>query len=277
MKKERRITALGLIVDTLVTLIKIYGGLVFNSYAILTSGFYTVVNMGDNFLAYTGSILGGRRANKKEPLGYGKKQIMTYLVFGIIIVLLSVFIFLKSFFMTYSSTDIRLSILMTVVIVADLSWATFQFRNAKSIQSNMLMDASHDDFYDVLVTIVVVLFSILSNYVVIFDLLGSIFVSIILLIKGIKIICNSYVYLTGQNDKSKKIIKIIKDVIDEIEYVDYVDSNIINTKKYYKLIIELKTITDISLSDLIIQEMIIKEKIREKNNKIKLIEFDIKV
>ena len=70
MKRERRLTVFGIIINSLVTFLKIYAGMVFNSYTLMVSGYYTLCNMSQDFLAYSGSVARGRRASRTEAFGY---------------------------------------------------------------------------------------------------------------------------------------------------------------------------------------------------------------
>ncbi len=273
MKRERRITVLSIGVNSLVTFVKIYAGLIFNSYTLMVSGYNTLCDTTLDFMAYSGSVFRGRRANRKEPFGYGRCQNYATIFVGIVIVLLGVFIVFKSFFLNYVVTDLKVLLVLFVVAIIMLVYGNFLFRNAKEIQSTMLMDMAHISFYDGAITAGNIFFIFLSSIIPVFDLLGCLFMGAVLMYKGIGIIINNFILLNCQNDQNKTVIKKIERIIKDGEGISYSNCNLINVKKYYKVVIEILVDDDVSLNDLILWEEYLRGNIKASKISVKFVEF----
>lgn len=273
MKNERKNTVLSIVIDALVTFAKIYAGLIFNSYTLVVSGYNSLLDASLSFTAYTGSIFRGRRANKKEPFGYGKKEHITLIILGIFIIALGLFIIGKSFFLNYKVTDLKILVPLFIISMCLLVFANYLFKMAKQEQSIMLIDISHDNFYDGVITIISVFFIFLSNFIPIFDMLGCIFGGIVFVVKGLNIVINNILLIYGQNDQSKVVAKNIKKYINEVEGIKYSNCNLINVKNFYKVTIEVLIKDDVSLNDLILWEEYQRSNIKASKLNIKYIEY----
>ena len=240
MKKERRITVLSIAINSLITFVKIYGGLVFCSYTLMVSGYNTLANALIDFSAFSGSVARGRRASRKEPFGYGKKECLASSTIGFIVFLTGIFIILKTFFLEFDITNIKILLVMALLILSEYLYSNYLFKNSKSIQSEMLMDMAHTEYYLTSLDVVTVFFVFLSNIMPVFDLLGSLFLGSILIYKGINIVKYNYTLINCQNVRSKKIINAIEHVIKNGDGIHYSNCTLVNTKNYYKAIIEIE-------------------------------------
>lgn len=273
MKNERKNTVLSIVIDALITFVKIYAGLIFNSYTLMVSGYNTLLDTSMDFVAYTGSIFRGRRANKKEPFGYGTKENITLIFLGIFIILLGIYMGIKTFFLEFSNPNLRILVPIFVIVICLLTFANYLFKIAKNEQSMMLMNLAHDHYMDLIMTIFIVFFIFLSKFIPVFDMLGTLFGCLVFIYKGIIIIINNLLYLKGQNDQSKKVIKEIKSLVNEIDGIKYSNCNLVNVKNFYKVIIEVLISDDVSLHDLILWEEYEKGKIKSSKMKIRFVEF----
>lgn len=273
MKRERRLTVFGIIINSLVTFLKIYAGMVFNSYTLMVSGYYTLCNMSQDFLAYSGSVARGRRASRTEAFGYGKWPLLSLVFYGLIIFFLGLFVFIKSFSLNYVRTDLKIIVVIFIVLVSLALFARNLFKNAKDIQSEMLMDMAHFTAYDYYLTLISIIFIVISCFIPLFDMFGSLYLSLMIMLKSVNVILNAFVMLNGQNDQNKKIIKAVEKIINEGDGIYYSNSNLVNVKNFYKISIEVLVDDDVNLTDLILWEYHLMEKIRVNRLHISMVEF----
>lgn len=273
MKEERRITVLSIVLDAITTFAKIYAGLIFNSYTLMTSGYNTLSDMIIDFMGFSGSVIRGRRASRREPFGYGKIENYATIFVGFIISILSLFIIIKSFFLKFVETDLKILLVLLIIVVTRLIYSNILFKNAKSIQSEMLMDISHASYYDAVCSAASVFFIFLGSIIPVFDLFGSLLFGINMAHKGINIIINNLISLNCQNDQSKKVIKKIEDIIKDGEGITYSNCNLINNNKFYKVVIEILIDDDVTLHDLVLWEEYLKGNIKSSKLNIKYVEF----
>lgn len=273
MKRERRLTVFGIIINSLVTFLKIYAGMVFNSYTLMVSGYYTLCNMSQDFLAYSGSVARGRRACRTEAFGYGKWPLLSLVFYGLIIFFLGLFVFIKSFSLNYVRTDLKILFIILIVLVSLVMFARNLFKNAKDIQSEMLMDMAHYTAYDFYLSLVSIIFIVISSFIPVFDMFGSLYLSLMIMLKSVNVMLNAFVMLNGQNDQNKKIIKTVEKIINEGDGIYYSNSNLVNVKNFYKISIEVLVDDDVNLTDLILWEYHLMEKIRVNRLHISMVEF----
>ena len=273
MKKERRVTVLSIVINSLVTFIKIYAGIIFNSYTLMVSGYNTLSCAVVDFLGFSGSVARGRRASRKEPFGYGKKECLSFSFVGLIFLLLGIFIIIKSFFLEFKSTNIKILFVLLLLALVQFIFSNYIFKNAKSIQSEMLMDMAHASYYDAVVNVLVIFFAFLANIMPVFDLIGSLFLGTILIYKGVNIIIRNFISLNCQNVRSKKVITKIENIIKNGEGINYSNCTLVNVKDFYKAVIEITIDDFVSLHDLIMWEEYLKDSIKSSNLKVKYIEF----
>lgn len=273
MKRERRLTVFGIIINSLVTFLKIYAGMVFNSYTLMVSGYYTLCNMSQDFLGYSGSVARGRRACRTEAFGYGKWPLLSLVFYGLIIFFLGLFVFIKSFSLNYVITDLKIMVVIFIVLVSLALFARNLFKNAKDIQSEMLMDMAHFTAYDYYLTLISIIFIVISCFIPLFDMFGSLYLSLMIMLKSVNVILNAFVMLNGQNDQNKKIIKSVEKIINEGDGIYYSNCNLVNVKNFYKISIEVLVDDDVNLTDLILWEYHLMERIRVNKLHISMVEF----
>lgn len=273
MKEERKVVVTSLFINVLVIFAKIFSGLVFGSYTLIVGGYYTLCNFTSDFLGFSSSLVRGRKASKKEPFGYGKLPMYAMSSYGLIIVLVGLFVLIKAFFLKYDYIDLRIILPIMVIVFSLFVFAKILFKKGKDVQSEMLMDITHDTYFDGIISVIGIFFIVLGSFMPIFDLLGVIFVSLLIINKGIKIIVDNILLVKGQNDLSKKIIKAVESSMKECDGIYYSNCNLINVRNYYKAVVEVLVDDEVILSDLIMWEEYVKGKIKSLKFGIKMVDF----
>ncbi len=273
MIRERIITFLDLVVNSVITFLCIYAGLVFGSYTIIVCGYYTLLDMFEDSISFFTGLVRGRRANKKCILGFGKKELSIQMLIGMVIFAIGIFVLIKDFFLKYNHLDIKLLFILICLSIVKYLFASFEFRNGKTIQSSMLMNLAHDNFYAGLIFIAIIFFVYMGAIIPVFDLLGTIFLGVIIILKGFLSILESMILLNGENKQDKKVIVDIKKTCKKCD-VEFLYADIINVEEFYKVNLEILVNDDIKLLDLIILEIDLKYKIKLMNKKVKLISID---
>lgn len=273
MKEERKVVVTSLFINALVIFAKIFSGLVFGSYTLIVGGYYTLCNFTSDFLGFSSSLVRGRKASKKEPFGYGKLPMYAMSSYGLIIVLVGLFVLIKAFFLKYDYIDLRIILPIMVIVFSLFVFAKILFKKGKDVQSEMLMDITHDTYFDGIISVIGIFFIVLDSFMPIFDLLGVIFVSLLIINKGIKIIVDNILLVKGQNDLSKKIIKAVESSMKECDGIYYSNCNLINVRNYYKAVVEVLVDDEVILSDLIMWEEYVKGKIKSLRFGIKMVDF----
>ena len=275
MKKEHKNLVFSMIINIMITTLKIVGGLIFNSYTLVAGGYYTLCNFIQEFLAYIGSKINHRRANIKHPFGFGKIEYIAQIIVGLIFILIAVFILIKSIYLTYDIANHKIIFTLLIILLFLYLNAQYLLEIGKKIRSQALFISSRSSFYDASVTLISSIFIILSIWISLFDFFGSLFIVITLFYKGMKIIIDNVVLITGQNDTSTKITNKIKKIMNSYKEVKLSDISLINVKNFYCITIEMGIDDNINVNQLIKIENNLRYKIYKEKINIKMIDFEI--
>ena len=115
----------------------------------------------------------------------------------------------------------------------------------------------------------------LSIKIPLINLYGCLFISVLIFIKGYKIITSNIILMHSSNDTSKKVNDKVKQIINKYNNVYFNSINLNNISKHYTATIEISIDDDLSLPELIKIEREIKYNIYRAKLKIKHIDFEI--
>ena len=262
-------------INLVVSLLKIIGGIFLKSYTLITSGYYTLCDFSEEILAYTGSLIGHKRANKKHPFGFGKSEYIAQILVGVIFILLAIYLFIKSLYLEYAQTNPIIAFVIISVSLMQFLNSNYLLQIGKDIHSQMLFASSHSSYFDALLTIISSLFILLSVWVSFFDYLGVLFIIIIIFYRGIRIIFDNIILINGQNDNSEKITNKIKSIVKRSKNVTFSAVSLVNVKNYYCITVEIGIEDAITMGELLRLEFSLRKKIHNNIKSIKTIDFEI--
>ena len=275
MKKERKSLVFSMFINLVVSMLKIIGGTFLKSYTLITSGYYTLCNFSEEFLATIGSLIGHKRANKKHPFGFGKTEYCAQILVGVLFILLAIYLFIKSLFLEYAQTEPTLAFVIISVTLMLFLNSNYLLQIGKDIHSQMLFASSHSSYFDALLTIASSLFILLSVWISFFDYLGVLFIIFFIFYRGLKIIADNIILINGQNDNSEKITNKIKSIVKKTKNVTFSSVSLINIKNYYCITVEIGVEDALTMGELIRLEYSLRKKIQTNIKNIKDIDFEI--
>lgn len=275
MKKERKSLIFSMFINLTVSILKIIGGLFLGSYTLVTTGYYTLCDFAEETLAFIGSLIGHKRANKKHPFGYGKTEYIVQILVGIIFIFLAIYIFIKSLYLEYAQTNPIITFVIISVTLMQFLNSNYLLQIGKDIHSQMLFASCHSSYYDALLTIISSLFILLSVWISFFDYLGVLLLIILIFYKGLRIILDNIILINGQNDNSDKITNKIKSIVKKTKNVTFSSASLVNVKDYYCVTIEIGVEDALTMGELIRLEYSLRKKIQTNIKNIKDIDFEI--
>ena len=238
-------------------------------------GYYTLCNYISEAIAYIGSVISMRKANMRHPFGFGKQESILHIFVGIILIITSIYLFEQTFYLdfTYASGNI-IFIMITIILMHFLN-SNYTFNISKNIFSQSLYITSKNSYYDALLNILMFILIMLSIKIPLINLYGCLFISVLIFIKGYKIITSNIILMHSSNDTSKKVNDKVKQIINKYNNVYFNSINLNNINKHYTATIEISIDDDLSLPELIKIEREIKYNIYRAKLKIKHIDFEI--
>lgn len=275
MIKEGQTLNLSMFINLALAIIKIVCGIFFNSYILIMLGYYTLCNYIEESIAYIGSIISMRKANMRHPFGFGKQESILHIFVGILFIITSIYLFEKTFYLdfTYASSNI-IFIMITIILMHFLN-SNYTFNISKNIFSQCLYITSKNSYFDAVLNILMFMFILLSIKIPLINLYGCLLISILIFIKGYKIIASNIILMHSANDTSKKINNKVKQIINKFNHVYFNSINLNNINKHYTATIEISIDDNLSLYELIKIERKIKYNIYRANLKITHIDFEI--
>lgn len=275
MKKERKSLVFSMFINLVVSMLKIIGGLLLNSYTLITTGYYTLCDFSEEVLAFIGSLIGHKRANKKHPFGFGKTEYIAQILVGVIFIFLAIYIFIKSLYLEYAQTDPIITFVILSVTLMQFLNSNYLLQIGKDIHSQMLFTSCHSSYYDALLTIISSLFIFLSVWVSFFDYLGVLLIIILIFYKGLRIIFDNIILINGQNDNSDKITNKVKNIVKKTKDVTFSSISLVNVKNYYCVTIEIGVEDALTMGELLRLEFYLRNQIHQSIKTIKTIDFEI--
>lgn len=275
MIKEEQTLNVSMFINLALAIIKIVCGIFFNSYILMMLGYFTLCNYISEAFAYIGSVIRMRKANMRHPFGFGKQESILHIFVGIILIITSIYLFEQTFYLdfTYASGNI-IFIMITIILMHFLN-SNYTFNISKNIFSQSLYITSKNSYYDAILNILMFILIMLSIKIPLINLYGCLFISVLIFIKGYKIITSNIILMHSSNDTSKKVNDKVKQIINKYNNVYFNSINLNNISKHYTATIEISIDDDLSLPELIKIEREIKYNIYRAKLKIKHIDFEI--
>lgn len=210
----------GIVVNILLSAVKLIIGIFANSISIISDGLNNVTDAGSSIVTMIGFKVSQKKIDKDHPWGHGRMEYITAFIVDILIVLVGVELFKSSFDKIIHPTlpDIStITIVILVIAVLTKLWL-FIFYNkiAKTIDSAAIKGNAYDSISDSISTFVVLLSAIIAKiFGISIDGYASILVSIFILFTGFKAL--------------KETIDLLLGMKPDIEFVEKLEAF---TKKY---------------------------------------------
>ncbi len=274
MKKERITCLVSCFINIIITLLKIICGMIFKSYALITSGYYTLMNLINDAIALIMGKFESRRANNRYPFGYGKEEFIFQIVLGFIMLLFSGFIIYKTFIHSYVTPNINIIYFIILIILLIVLNANYLFNVGKNIRSEFLIANCKITYKDLLSTGLTFLIVLASTFFPIMDMVGCLYIAFLIIQEGLSTIINGLYIMNAETINDDKIRKDVAKIVNDNKMVEFSDIEILRIKSYYQIIIEI-SLSSNSIADLIKIEQNIKRNIKKRNRKIIFIDFNV--
>ena len=203
----------GIIVNILLSAVKLIIGIFANSISIISDALNNVTDAGSSIVTMIGFKVSQKKIDKDHPWGHGRMEYITAFIVDILIVLVGVELFKSSFdkIITPTLPDIStVTIVILVIAVLTKLWL-FLFYNkiAKTIDSAAIKGNAYDSISDSISTFVVLLSAIVAKiFGISIDGYASILVAIFILFTGFKALKETIDLLLGMKPDTEFVEKL---------------------------------------------------------------------
>lgn len=273
-----------LFANVFLTFLKIVMGFIGNSKALVADGVHSLSDLSTDVIAILGDKLSEKPADRDHPYGHGKINYLTSALIGIFIVFMGFSLFKNSFGISFIIPSKITIFVVAITIVIKYFVSSLLIRVGKKQNNNILITSGNESFSDVFSSILVLVSLILSqfsNYHFIFkymDMLGSIIVSIIILIMGIRILMDNFSSLIGRMELSHaKLDRVLKYLNSKYESGDVkiVDVLLLKYGTYYRAVIKINVRCNMMISELLVINKKIENDLLNSNFNIKYVNIDV--
>ena len=219
MNKNTKVMVVSLITNIFLALIKIVGGIIGKSSALLADGIHSMSDFATDIFAIIGSYLSNKPADKEHPYGHGKIEYLVSIFIGVVIIFLGLTIIKSSFQKEIVVPSLIVIIVSFFTIFLKYLLSNYVIKKGKEYNSSILLSSGKESKSDVLSSIVVfisILLMHLSNIISIFkyaDMIATILVGILILKIGFEVLLENSRTILGQVETNPEIIDKIKDII----------------------------------------------------------------
>lgn len=276
-KKETIALIISMIINIIISIIKVFGGILGRCNSLVADGLHTFVDFVTDVVAMIGSKISKKRADKHHPFGYGRTEYVAGLFIGVIVFLLGIFILVKAFLEKSELIDLKLIPIIVITIILKMISIISLKNTGKEIDSKLLLSSARESMTDIYSSIVVIVIILLSRikFLSKIDLIGTIGIAIYILITAIKILKENILDLVGQVEENEILINQLKEELSKIKSLDLKEIELFEYGFYYQASITIKVKSNISVLQLKHLEAKIVQAIKKKKYKIKYVNIAI--
>lgn len=241
MKLETKILIYSMINNLVIALAKIVGGFILGLNSLLADGLHTFCDFLTDIICMIGTKISKHRPTKLHPFGFGKIEYLNNLLIGAILFLLGIFIIINGIKHDVVVPPLSLLILLVGAILLKSLAIFIMNKVGKKINSQVLITSVEESKMDLVSSLVVALIAVMLQFsneyewLKYTDLLGSIFISIIVLKTALSIIIDNSLSLLGEIETNKEVIKRVEDFVLEFKGVENQEVTLIKSGSYYQL------------------------------------------
>lgn len=241
MKTETKILIYSMVNNLVIALTKIISGIFLGLSSLLADGLHTFCDFATDIICMIGTKISKHRPTKLHPFGFGKIEYLNNLFIGVILFLLGIFIIVNGIKHEVVVPPLSLLILLLGAIALKGIAIFIMHKVGKKINSQVLITSVEESKMDLVSSVVVALITVTLQFTDEYpwlkhaDLIGSIFIGIIVIKTALSIIIDNSLSLIGEVETDKEIIKKVEDFVSEFKGVEKQEVTLIKSGAYYQL------------------------------------------
>lgn len=248
-----------LFANIFLTCLKIVVGMLGNSKALVADGVHSLSDLSTDIIAILGDKLSKKPADEDHPYGHGKINYLTSVLIGMLIIFMGFSLFKNSFSIGYTIPSKITIWVVVITIIIKYFVSSLLIRVGKSQNNSILIASGRESFGDVFSSILVLVSLVASQFskrISLFkytDMLGSIIISVIIIIMGVRILMDNFSSLIGQMELSQAkiddVLKFLNDKYDS-KQVKINDVLLLKYGTYYRVVVKLLVVDNLMVKDL---------------------------
>lgn len=249
MNEVTKYMKISLVANFFLSVLKIVMGLISNMKSLIADGIHSFTDLSTDIIAIIGNKLSKKPADEGHPKGHGNIEYITSLIISCFIIGLSFSILKNSFNRTNIIPNIYIIIVVIITIIVKYFLSYLLIKKGKKINSMILISSGKESYTDVFssfLVLVVIIVSQFYNKVSILkysDMVGSILISIMIFLMGLKLLIENLSLLIGEREtREEKIFEVERLIKERKEDFILEDYTIFKLGSYYD--VSLKILVD---------------------------------
>lgn len=257
MKKETGILIYSVFNNLFIVIFKIFGGFTFQLNSLFADGIHTLSDFVTDIVSLICSKISFKRPTKYHPFGFGKVSYLSNLFIGIILLGISLFIFINSFFVEYHTPPLNTLYLLILVLLLKFIAIFVIYKYVHKYKSILLLtnlEESKTDLYSTILVILITIFMQFSSVVPLFqysDLIGTIVISFMILNTGVEIIKENAMSIIGEAEKNEELQDKVNELLNDFSVIKDKKIEFIKYGSYYRLNLTLQLDDNLKLKNIV--------------------------
>ena len=241
MNKEFKVLVFSMIMNLLISILKIVGGIYFHFGSLLADGMQTFSDFVTDIVSFIGAKFSKKRPTKSHPFGFGKMEYITNLVVGFLLFSLAIFIIINGYMSPWHIPSLSVLWILVIAFVLKGISIYFLYSVGKKINSQLLITSYSESKMDLYASSGVMLATILlqfSESIIIFrsiDMIVGFIIGFMVLKTSWDILRENSMNLIGKVEDNTELYKKIEDFLLDVKGVEKVKMYLIRYGKYYKI------------------------------------------
>ena len=240
MKLETKVLIYSMLNNSIISTAKIIGGFSLGLSSLFADGLHTFCDFITDIICMIGTKISKHKPTKLHPFGFGKIEYLNNLFIGTILFLLGIFIIINGIRHDVVVPPLSLLLLLSAILLKILA-IFIMHKVGKKINSQVLITSVEESKMDLISSLVVALITVVLQFIDEYpwlkyaDLIGSMFIGLIVIKTALNIIIDNSLSLIGEVETNKDIIKKVEDFVSEFKGVEKQEVTLIKSGSYYQL------------------------------------------
>lgn len=241
MKLETKVLIYSMLNNSIISTAKIIGGFSLGLSSLFADGLHTFCDFITDIICMIGTKISKHKPTKLHPFGFGKIEYLNNLFIGTILFLLGIFIIINGLKHDVVVPPLSLLLLLLSAILLKILAIFIMHKVGKKINSQVLITSVEESKMDLISSLVVALIAIVLQFTDEYpwlkyaDLIGSMFIGLIVIKTALNIIIDNSLSLIGEVETNKDVIKKVEDFVSEFKGVEKQEVTLIKSGSYYQL------------------------------------------
>jgi len=278
MNKVTSVLFVSLVVNLILSIIKIISGILSNYASLIADGLHSLSDLITDIVSMLGNKLSLKPADNKHPFGHGKIEYITSIIISLTIIILGMNLIINSFSHEITIPSIFIMYVSLFTIIAKYILSTYIYKKGLKYQNNILIASGKESKSDVISSIFVIIsiiFIQFSSVITIFqyaDIVGTILISLLIIRTGYLILMDNLSKILGEQIEDEEYINKLKNIIlSEENILEVKNLYVLKNGPYYKLLSNVSMNNMITLLNAhqVIDK--VEEKLKKYDSKIKYV------